>query len=158
MNSEELGGDVLPKFDVERQVGTYGIKSKVKLGFTPGVVAIAGTLVPHEQITGRSFEFFLKIELRGRSDIFKWHKILVKSHPKAYYTKGKNLILRDFINTTPNKKAIDLYYFKRTPRELGEIIEDCPILVAHCGRPRIDSAIRELELRAFWERVVDKDI
>lgn len=158
MNPEDTFFLIKGKFDVERQVGTYGIKSKVKLGFAPGVVAVAGTIVPHEQITGRSFEFYLKIELRGHSDIYRWNRILMKFCPKTYYTKGKNLILRDFVSTTPNKKVIDLYWFKRTPRELGEIIEDCPILSSFCNPSELESVLGELELRAFWERVIGKDI
>lgn len=137
--SKESGRRGIPEaeleviFGLERWIGTYGLKSTVFLGFTPILKQLYSHIGRNEHR-----EFYLKLELCCPSDFRSW-LAEVRYHSSVFGSGGSKDHYR--------------YYFMRTPSELREFIKECPF-VKNCEDSKIESILKELEIRAFWHKVV----
>lgn len=123
-------------FGLEREIGTYGLKSKVFLGFLPRLHWSSFRI---EEAKNR--EFHLKLELCCPSDVKSWKDVGIAYH---YYSP-----------LDPERSHY--YYFMETPSELREFIKECPF-VRNCEDSKIETALREIEIRAFWSKVIRKGL
>lgn len=123
-------------FGLEREIGTYGLKSKVFLGFSP---PLRWSSLRIEE--ARNKEFYLKLELCCPSDFRNW-----------LAERRCNYSLIGYSGELGGRYRYR-YYFTRTPSELREFVKKCPF-VRNCEVSKIESVLKELEIRAFWHKVV----
>lgn len=144
-----LKEDKRKEFSTERQIGTFGLKSRVKLGFFPKMEWLPppSTLpIPIFLPEGGNKEFYLAVELCCPADIERWKR--VGSIPKSDSS----------FTWDENDKIERKYWYRREPLGLGKLISGCPALSRCCRPLRLKSVIKELKMKAFWERVVGENI
>lgn len=124
-------------FGLERRVGIYGLKSKVFLGFTPALRQLYSHIGRNEHR-----EFYLKLELCCPSDFRNW-LAEAKYHSSVFGSGGPKDHYR--------------YYFMRTPSELREFIKECPF-AKKCEDSEIETVLGEIEIKAFWSKVIRKGL
>lgn len=129
------------EFSIERQIGTFGLKSKIKMGFAPGLSwPFLSTNLPGADSFG---EFYLILELHCPADIKEWKG--ASSKPKFCLSFGWG------------EKCQVFQWYRREPSELKKLIRSCPALSRYCLPLRLNAVLKELKMKGFWFKVVGEN-
>lgn len=134
------------EFSIEKQIGSFGLKSKIKLGFIPNLQwSLLSSHLPYIPTgsSGDPREFYLVLELRCPADIEEW--------------KGKGFTPKSYISFNWGEKGEARYWFRGEPTELKKLIRGCPTLSKCCKPHRLKSVLKELKMKAFWSKVVGEN-
>lgn len=133
------------EFSLEGQIGKFGLKSKIKIGFIPGLhqASLDSHTYPPSYFSEDPRGFYLGLLLRCPADIKKW--------------KREGSALRSGTLFGVGEGTESRYWFRSSSSELKKLIRSCSALSECCGSLRLEEVIKELKMKAFWFKVVGEN-